>query len=86
MARDSVIKVCVWKIIVEEQGRGQLAETDMLPESARIFREHIPETDWGKLSENARPRIHFSRGDAGLVENVSVPDSFENVYGMGNML
>lgn len=84
--RDSVIKVCVWKIMVEEQGRGQLAETDMLPESARIFREHIPETDWGKFSENARPRIHSSRGDAGIVENVSVPDGFENVYGMGNML
>jgi hypothetical protein len=84
--RDSIIKVCDWKIMMEEQGRGQLAETDMLPESARIFREHIPEADWGKLSENARPRIHFSRGDAGIVDNVPVPDGFEDVYDMGNML
>jgi hypothetical protein len=53
--RDSIIKVCVWKIMMEEQGRGQLAETDMLPESARIFREHIPEADWGSFPKTLAP-------------------------------
>ncbi|PMD49467.1 uncharacterized protein K444DRAFT_671072 [Hyaloscypha bicolor E] len=84
--RESVIKVCGWKIAMEEQGRSCLSETDVLPEAARIFKEHIPKEDWGKLNENARPRICFSRGVCGVVEFVTAPDDFEDVYDMGNML
>lgn len=84
--RESVIKVCEWKMMMEEQGRGQLAETDILPASARIYREHIRQEDWKNLSENTRPQICFSRGNYGTVEHVSMPDNFEDVYDMGNML
>jgi hypothetical protein len=85
--RDGVIKVCNWKIMIEEQGRGQLAETDMLPESARIYGEHIPEKRcWGKPPEYVLPRIYYNRGAAGHLEYVEMPDGFEEVYDMGNML
>lgn len=84
--RESVIKVCEWKMMMEEQGRGQLAETDILPASARIYREHIRQEDWRNLSENTRPQIYFSRGNYGTVEYVPMPDNFEEVYDMGNML
>jgi len=84
--RDSVIKVCEWKITLEEQGRGCVAETGMLPESARIFKEHISKEDWGKLDGNTRPRICFSKGREGILNSVQAPDDFEDVYGMGNML
>jgi hypothetical protein len=84
--RESVIKVCEWKMMMEEQGRGQLAETDILPASARIYREHIRQEDGRNPSENTRPQICFSRGNYGTVEYVPMPDNFEDVYEMGNML
>ncbi|KAE9363000.1 hypothetical protein N431DRAFT_550764 [Stipitochalara longipes BDJ] len=84
--RDSVIKVCEWKIMLEEQGRGCLAEAEMLPESARIFKEHIPKEDWEKFDGDVRPRICFSRGNLGVLESMPAPDDFGDVYDMGNML
>lgn len=84
--RESVIKVCEWKMMIEEQGRGQLSETDILPSSARIYREHIRQEDCRNLSENTRPQICFSRGKYGTVEYAPMPDNFVDVYEMGNML
>jgi enamine deaminase RidA (YjgF/YER057c/UK114 family) len=84
--RDSVMKACEWKLDVEEQGRGDIEETEMLPECARIYREHIPEQELEGLTKNARPRIHFSRGDSGIIEHMLAPDDFEDVYAMGNLL
>jgi hypothetical protein len=34
------------EVTIEEQGLGQLEETEMFPECARIYREHIPEHEW----------------------------------------
>jgi hypothetical protein len=44
--RGRAIKVCEWKLTIEEQGLGQLEETEMFPECARIYKEHIPEHEW----------------------------------------
>jgi hypothetical protein len=72
---------------MEEQGRGQLAETDMLPEIARIYREHSPDRrSWGKPPEYVLQRMYCSRGSARNPEYAEMQEGFEEVYDMGNML
>ena len=39
--RDIVLKFCEWKISMEEAGRGNQSLYSLLPESARIYQEHI---------------------------------------------
>jgi len=42
-SRQDVIEYAEWKIGIEERGRGQLPETDVLPEEARISKERMKE-------------------------------------------
>jgi hypothetical protein len=39
--RQHVVEFVEWKIGIEERGRGQLFETETLPEEARIWNEHV---------------------------------------------
>ncbi|KAH6661583.1 hypothetical protein B0J14DRAFT_611993 [Halenospora varia] len=41
--RQDVIEYVEWKIDIEERGRGQLLETEALPEEARVYNEHMKE-------------------------------------------
>jgi hypothetical protein len=44
--RGRLIRVYEWKLTIEEQGRGQLEETEMFSECPRIYKEHISEHEW----------------------------------------
>jgi len=88
--RRSIVKYSEWKAMMEEAGRGDLDEDDVLPESARIYREHIPSNaGWGRANVNLLPlQIHFSKGpvgpdDTGLAQ---MPINSRIVQVMGNML
>ena len=56
-----IVKLCRWTIMLDKPGPGCLAETELLPGSARIFKEHILKEDWEKFDGNSRPQICFSR-------------------------
>jgi hypothetical protein len=84
------VKYSEWKVMMEEAGRGDLDEDDVLPESARIYREHIPSNaGWGRPNANLLPlQIHFSRGPVGPNETgyAQMPIDLEMVQAMGNLL
>ncbi len=76
--------------MMEEAGRGDLDEGDVLPESARIYREHIPSNaGWGRANVNLLPlQINFSKGPVGLDDTgfAQMPIDLKMVQAMGNML
>jgi hypothetical protein len=53
---------------MEEAGREDLDEDDVLPESARLYREHISSNaGWGRANVNLLPlQIISRRGQLGL--------------------
>lgn len=58
--------------MVEEQGRGDVPESELLPESSRISKEHILDRCEGKDGANVPRYIRFMRGSAafGVTETV----------------
>ncbi|KAF4637595.1 hypothetical protein G7Y89_g478 [Cudoniella acicularis] len=73
--RDSIVGYCEWKIMTEEQWRGEISEDHPLPEFARIYGEHIIEK--GESSDKERPlQMRFRRGPAGLdiEDTIEMPD------------
>ncbi|TVY51006.1 Beauvericin cluster-specific repressor BEA4 [Lachnellula cervina] len=84
--RDSALKFCEWKVATEETGRGDLPFDKLLPESARIYQEHIAmkETWVGDSVMCIQYRKGPPRHDD--MESVELPVDMEMVQGMGNML
>ncbi|TAQ91191.1 hypothetical protein B7494_g484 [Chlorociboria aeruginascens] len=80
--RASIVKYCEWKVELEESGRGDLPESALLPESVRIWQEEIP-TDIDDKS--VTQYIRFRRGMADTC-TVKVPDDWDSVLGMANMV
>jgi hypothetical protein len=67
--RESTIKMCNWKKMMEEQGRGKLSEVDMLPKSTMIYREHISEQKgWGRPPAQYLPQIMYKQGTSWKLE------------------
>ena len=84
--RDSALKICEWKVATEEAGRGDLPFDHLLPESARIYQEHIEtKENWGGGSVMC---IQYRKGPPRNddFEGVELPVDMEMVQGMGNML
>ncbi|TVY47477.1 Beauvericin cluster-specific repressor [Lachnellula occidentalis] len=84
--RDSALKFCEWKVATEEAGRGDLPFDQLLPESARIYQEHIAtkETSGGDSVMCIQYRKGPPRHDA--LEMVELPVDMDLVQAMGNML
>ncbi|TVY40877.1 putative transcriptional regulatory protein [Lachnellula subtilissima] len=84
--RDSALKICEWKVETEEAGRGDLPFDQLLPESARIYQEHIATKEtWGGGSVMC---IQYRKGPPRNddLESVELPVDMKMVQGMGNML
>jgi hypothetical protein len=78
--RDSILKICMWKVALEEAGRGELPLDALLPESARIYQEHIVE-------RRGLTVLEFRRGARpGAFQMVDLTADMEVVEAMGNML
>jgi len=78
--RDRILKICMWKVALEEVGRGELPLDALLPESARIYQEHIVER--GGLTV-----LQFRRGARpGELQMMALTADMESVQAMGNML
>ncbi|KAH8811131.1 hypothetical protein F5884DRAFT_266397 [Xylogone sp. PMI_703] len=86
--RSSVIKYCEWKVMTEEQWRGEISDNDPLPEFARMYAEHVPEK--AEFSGEDEPlQMTFRRGPVGLdiQDTIDVPDDLQMMMRhMGNML
>jgi len=80
--RDSIVAYSEWKVAFEEQGRGDLPETSLLPESARIYEEHLSHRIIdGKTVEVFR----FRRGE-GEQQEMLLPKELEMAKSLGNMI
>jgi Fungal Zn(2)-Cys(6) binuclear cluster domain len=79
--RPDVIQYAEWKIDIEERGRGQLSETEPLPEEARIWNERMED-----VVIDGRPRtlIRFQRRRNGHLEYGE--DVTDLNMGMGKLL
>ncbi|CAG8975714.1 hypothetical protein HYALB_00009121 [Hymenoscyphus albidus] len=55
--RDNFVRICEWKIATEEAGRGDLENTQPLPESVRIYQEQIFSAGNGE-----RARVTYRQG------------------------
>ncbi|RDL37040.1 uncharacterized protein BP5553_04473 [Venustampulla echinocandica] len=77
--RESTLKICEWKVEMEETGRGDLPESSPLPGSARISLEHTVKGDYPSMTY-----IRFQRGNG--MEAVELTSKLEGVEGIGNML
>jgi hypothetical protein len=78
--RDSILKICMWKVALEEAGRGELPLDALLPESARIYQEHI-------VQRRGLTVLEFRRGARpGELQMMDLTADMEVVEAMGNML
>lgn len=85
-SRDSILKVCEWKVSMEEAGRGLLPSDAFLPQSARIYQEHVVmKDDWAGGSVMC---VQFRKGipRPGDVEIVEMLLDLQMARSMGNML
>lgn len=76
--RESVLKICEWKIGLEETGRGELPELSPLPNSARIALEHTVQGTCPSILY-----IKFRRGVG--TEAVDSTSKLEGLEGIGNV-
>ncbi|KAH8654994.1 hypothetical protein BGZ60DRAFT_495615 [Tricladium varicosporioides] len=86
--RERVVKFSEWKVAMEEAGRGDLPTTSPLPESARIYQEHLVR-ETGPDGDTVM-KLGYRRGAAMVDiddhETVELTPELEGVKYMGNML
>lgn len=87
--RDRILKYCRWKTMMEEQGRGNVPESEPLPEFARICEERWrDEGDAVEGGDTGRRYVQFQRGpvDLRVCEVVEVTEEMMDFKIMGAML
>ncbi|TVY80565.1 Beauvericin cluster-specific repressor BEA4 [Lachnellula suecica] len=84
--RDSILKFCEWKVAMEEAGRGDTPSDVFLPESARIYQEHIAEKKTRAGVSVMCINYRTCPASADDLRSVELPAHMEMMQGMGNML
>jgi hypothetical protein len=79
--RDNTVVYSRWKVMMEEKGRGNLLQTDILPESARICQEEV-------VGKGDNRSITFRRGalEGSQFETVELTPDMLALREMGNMI
>lgn len=63
--RQDIIEYAEWKICIEERGREQLSEAEVLPEEARVWNEHMREVT---IDGRQKTVVSFQRRSKGCIE------------------
>jgi hypothetical protein len=80
--RDNVLRFSKWKVAFEEKNRGDLPETSVLPEYARIYGEH----SLIKLVDGKRVQIIRFYRSTGEQVDLPTPAELADLTGMGDMI
>jgi hypothetical protein len=67
--REHALRYAVWKVATEERGRGDLPESSLLPDSARVYQADIPDPSALRGLETTIPvRVRYKKGSGDSTE------------------